>query len=111
MNSEKIKIVLEFSTSECVKDIQAFQKLTRYYQKFITSFAEITASLTDLLQKNKSFEWTERQKQAFQEIKEKFKKELILVYFNYKKSAIINADALRKTMRAWLQQINKEKQK
>ena len=49
MNSEKIKVVLEFSTSECVKDIQAFQKLTRYYQKFITSFAEITASLTDLL--------------------------------------------------------------
>ena len=46
------------------------------------------------------------QKQAFQEIKKKFKKELILIYFNYKKSVIIDADILEKIMRAWLQQIN-----
>ena len=32
----------------------------------------------------------------------KFKKELILMHFNYEKSAIINADALEKTMKAWL---------
>ena len=51
------------------------------------------------------------QKQAFQEIKEKFKKKSILIYFNYKKSAIINADASEKAMRAQLQQINNEKQK
>ena len=31
MNSEKIKTVLEFSTLECIKNIQTFQKLTEYY--------------------------------------------------------------------------------
>ena len=31
MNSEKIKMILEFSTSECIKNIQAFQKLAEYY--------------------------------------------------------------------------------
>src|SRR5438034_5366435 len=31
MNSEKIKAVIEFSTSECIKNIQAFQELTEYY--------------------------------------------------------------------------------
>src|SRR5438045_4472520 len=31
MNSEKIKAVLKFSVSECIKNIQAFQKLTEYY--------------------------------------------------------------------------------
>ena len=31
MNSEKIKAVIKFSTSECVKNIQAFQKLAEYY--------------------------------------------------------------------------------
>ena len=55
MNSEKIKAVLKFSTFKCIKNIQAFQKLAEYYQKFITNFTEITALLTDLLQKNKSF--------------------------------------------------------
>src|SRR5438034_9884234 len=55
MNLEKIKAVIEFSTSECVKNIQTFQKLAEYYQKFITNFISITALLINLLQKNKSF--------------------------------------------------------
>src|SRR5204862_2091879 len=55
MNSEKIKAMIEFLMSEYIKNIQTFQKLTKYYQKFITNFVSITASLTDLLRKNKSF--------------------------------------------------------
>ena len=31
MNSEKIKTIIEFLISECIKNIQAFQKLTEYY--------------------------------------------------------------------------------
>ena len=31
MNSEKIKTVLKFSTSEYIKNIQTFQKLAKYY--------------------------------------------------------------------------------
>ena len=31
MNSEKIKAVIEFLMSECIKNIQTFQKLTKYY--------------------------------------------------------------------------------
>ena len=56
INSEKIKAVIEFLTSECIKNIQTFQKLTEYYQKFITDFVNITASFTDLLKKDKLFE-------------------------------------------------------
>ena len=55
MNSEKIKAVIKFSMSECIKNIQTFQKLTEYYWRFITNFVSITASITDLLRKNKSF--------------------------------------------------------
>ncbi len=46
------------------------------------------------------------QKQALQKIKEKFKEELILIHFDYKKSAIINANTSERAMRAQLQQIN-----
>ena len=106
MNSEKIKTVLEFSTLECIKNIQAFQKLTEYYWRFIMNFIKIITSLTDLLQKNKSFQWTKKQEQVFQEIKEKFKKKSILIHFNYKKSAIINTDASEHIMKACLQQLD-----
>ena len=111
MNSEKIKAVIEFLMSECIKNIQVFQKLIKYYWKFITNFVSIIILFTDLLQKDKSFKWTESQKQAFQEIKKKFKEESILMHFDYKKSAIINADTSERAMRAQLQQINEKKWK
>ena len=47
----------------------------------------------------------------FQEIKKKFKKKSILIYFDYEKSAIINADASERAMKAQLQQIDNEEQK
>ena len=47
----------------------------------------------------------------FQEIKEKFKEESILVHFDYEKSAIIDADASEKVMRAQLQQLDNQEQK
>jgi len=103
MNSEKIRAVIEFSILECIKDIQAFQKLAEYYQRFITNFIKVTVLLINLLWKNKLFEWTEKQKQVFQEIKKKFKEELILIYFDYRKSAIINTDVSECAMRVWLQ--------
>src|SRR5438034_11315977 len=49
MNLKKIKAVIKFLMSECIKNIQAFQELIKYYQKFITDFINITALLTDLL--------------------------------------------------------------
>src|SRR5207247_559535 len=45
MNSEKIKAVIKFLTLKCIKNIQAFQELAEYYQKFITNFVSITALL------------------------------------------------------------------
>ena len=38
-----------------------------------------------------------------QEIKKKFKEKSILIYFDYKKSAIINADTSEKAIEAQLQ--------
>ena len=48
MNLKKIKIIIKFLTSECVKNIQAFQELIKYYQKFITNFVSITTSFINL---------------------------------------------------------------
>src|SRR5436190_9310343 len=55
MNSKKIKTMIKFLTSEYIKNIQTFQKLIEYYQKFIINFISITALLINLLQKDKLF--------------------------------------------------------
>ena len=49
MNLKKIKAVIEFLMLKYIKNIQAFQKLTKYYWRFITNFVSIITSLTDLL--------------------------------------------------------------
>ena len=40
------------------------------------------------------------QEQAFKKIKKKFKKKSILIYFDYEKLIIINADASEKVIKA-----------
>ena len=49
VNSKKINAVIEFLIFKCIKNIQAFQKLAKYYQKFITNFTEIITLLINLL--------------------------------------------------------------
>ncbi len=41
-----------------VKDLQTFLGICNFYRRFIKGFADITKPLTDLLKKDKKFEWT-----------------------------------------------------
>ena len=45
-------------------------------------------------------------KTSISENKKKFKKKLILIYFNYEKSVIIDANVSEHAMRTCLQQVN-----
>ena len=78
MEKEKMKGVLEWPTSKCVKDVQKFLRLANYYCKFIQGFASIARPLHDIVKKNRKWEWTEKQKRAFEELKKKFMQELVL---------------------------------
>jgi hypothetical protein len=104
MHPDKIKAILEYPTPTTQKEILAFQGLAGYYRRFITGFSGIMAPITDLLKKEKKFEWTTAQEQAFQAIKDKFQKEPVLVHFNYEKAGVIDADASKKAIGARLQQ-------
>jgi hypothetical protein len=104
MHPDKIKAILEYPRPTNQKEILAFQGLAGYYRRFITGFSKITTPITNLLRKDRPFEWTEAQEQAFQAIKDEFKKEPILVHFDYSKSAIIDADASKQAIGARLQQ-------
>jgi hypothetical protein len=41
-----------------IGDIQSFLGLARYYQRFIEVFSKIRKPMTELLEKDKKFEWT-----------------------------------------------------
>ena len=79
MEEEKVRGVLDWLTPKCVKDVQKFLGLANYYRRFIKGFASIARPLHDMIKKNKKWDWTEKQKKAFRELKERFTKELVLV--------------------------------
>ena len=78
MEEEKVKGVLEWLMPKCVKDVQKFLRLANYYCRFIEGFASIARPLHDMVKKDKKWDWTEKQKKAFKELKEKFTKEPVL---------------------------------
>ena len=60
MEEEKVKDVLDWLTSKCVRDIQKFLELANYYCQFIQSFASIARPLHDMVRKDQKWDWIKR---------------------------------------------------
>ncbi len=53
IKEKKVKGILEWLMSKCVKDIQKFLGLANYYHQFIEGFTFIARSLHDMVKKDK----------------------------------------------------------
>jgi hypothetical protein len=58
VDPSKVQDVLSRTVPTIVGDIQNFLGLPRYYQRFIEGFLKISKPMTELLEKDKKFEWT-----------------------------------------------------
>jgi hypothetical protein len=67
----KVQDVLSWKTPTSVSDIQSFLGLDGYYQRFIKRFLKISKPKTELLEKDKQFEWTPACGASFQELKKR----------------------------------------
>jgi hypothetical protein len=73
-------------------EVQAFLGLAGYYWKFVEGFSSIARPLTQLLKKDKKFEWTKKCKQRFQELKKRLVSAHILTMPNITKSFDVYCD-------------------
>jgi hypothetical protein len=55
MNSEKIKAIVKWKTSQNLKDVQAFLDFINFYRRFIKEFFKVVKSLVQLTKKNRLF--------------------------------------------------------
>jgi hypothetical protein len=58
VDPSKVQDVLSWKAPTSVSDIQSFLGLPGYYRRFIEGFLKISKPMTELLEKDKQFEWT-----------------------------------------------------
>ena len=95
----KVKGVLDWLTLKGVKDLQKFLGLENYYCWFIKNFVMIARPLYDMMKKDQKQEWTDRQEKAFQKLKEKFIKELVLAAPDLDRKIRVEVNILNYTIR------------
>jgi hypothetical protein len=74
-------------------EVRAFLGLAGYYRKFVEGFSSIARPLTQLLKKERKFEWTEKCEQSFQELKKRLVSAPILTMPDITKSFDVYYDA------------------
>jgi hypothetical protein len=65
VDPSKVQDVLSWNVSTSVGDIQTFLGLAGYYRRFIEGFSKISKPITELLKKDKKFEWTSAYEASF----------------------------------------------
>jgi len=93
MEEGKVKEVTEWLTSKCVKDVQKFLGLANYYCRFIEGFTSIARPLHDMVKKDKKWEWTGKQEEAFEELKRRFTEKPVLAAPDLDKKMQMEVDA------------------
>jgi len=67
--------------------------LANYYRQFVKDFAKIVRPLHEMTRKENKWSWGERQQKAFEELKERFITEPVLVTLDLDKEMRVEADA------------------
>jgi hypothetical protein len=93
VDPSKVQDVLSWNVPMSVGDIQNFLGLARYYRRFIEGFLKISKPMTELLEKDKKFEWTSACEASFQELKKRLTPAPILVMPDMEKLFSIYCDA------------------
>ena len=93
MEKEKVQGVIEWLVPKSVKDVQKFLGLANYYRWFVKDFAKIVRLLHEMIRKENKWSWGEKQQKAFEELKERFTTEPVLVTPDLDKEMRVKADA------------------
>jgi len=92
MEKEKVQGVIKWLVLRSIKDVQKFLGLANYYRWFVKDFAKIAKLLHEMTRKETKWSWRERQQKAFEELKERFMTELVLVTPDLDKEMRVEAD-------------------
>ena len=90
---EKVKVIRDQEALTTVKSIRGFLSFVNFYRTFIKNYLDLVRLLTDLIHKDKRFEWLVNTDVAFRKLKEIFVLVSVLVQFDYDRETRIETDS------------------
>jgi hypothetical protein len=87
VDPSKIQDVLSWEAPKSVSEIHSFLGLAGYYRRFIEGFSKRIKTMTELLGKDKKFEWTAKCESSFQELKQRLTIAPVLIMPDMKSSS------------------------
>ena len=75
----KINTVMEWQAPTTQTEVCAFLGLAGYYRRFVEGFSSIARPMTQLLKKDRKFEWTDKCEESFQQLKSRLTTAPILI--------------------------------
>ena len=79
VDPEKVEAVMSWERPKTVFEIRSFLGLAGNYRRFIEDFSRLAAPMTRLTRKEVKFEWDDRCKEAFQELRRRLTTTPILI--------------------------------
>ncbi|PHT78431.1 hypothetical protein T459_16483 [Capsicum annuum] len=93
MDSDKVEAIRDWEVPTKVPELRSFLGLANYYRRFILGYSDIAAPLTDLLKKNRAWEWNSSCQGAFDNLKAAIIKEPVLALPDFTKLFEVQTDA------------------
>jgi len=93
MNFIKVKVIVNWTTSINLKEIQSFMRFVNFYRCFIKNFLKLVKSFTQLTRKNMFFVWNKVCVQAFDDLKKQVSLISVLQHFDSKRQTILKINA------------------
>ncbi|KAJ3560359.1 hypothetical protein NP233_g10892 [Leucocoprinus birnbaumii] len=93
MSDDKIKIIKEWPEPKKVKDIQSFLGFANFYRRFIYNYSDIVVPLTRLTRKSVPWNFDDKCRAAFNNLKEAFTSAPILTHWIPDSQIIVETDA------------------
>jgi hypothetical protein len=85
--------VLDWKTPTIVHEIRSFLGLAGYYYHFILNFSKIAKPMTQLLEKDRKFDWTPECEQAFDTLRTLLTSAPVLAQLDIEKPFDVYCDA------------------
>ena len=93
MDSSKLEVIKEWTIPKNLHELRRFIAMCAYHRCFIGKLSFIASPLHDLTKKNVRYEWTKKENDSFETLKEKLISQPILILLDLSKPFEVQCDA------------------